>query len=131
MKGSCLCGQVRYEADALASPIQQCSCHSCRKAHAAAFNTGAAVRLADFRWLAGEELLSRYESSPGRVRMFCSCCGSQLIKTIDGRDTLVLRVATLDEDPGQTPQQHIWVSHQVPWLQAAADIPVWDEWPPK
>jgi hypothetical protein len=35
MKGSCLCGTVRYEAARLAGPIVHCHCATCRKAHSA------------------------------------------------------------------------------------------------
>ena len=35
--GSCLCGAVAYEADALSGPIGHCHCRTCRKAHSAAF----------------------------------------------------------------------------------------------
>ena len=32
-----------------------------------------------FRWIAGESDLSAYEGSPGKLRRFCSSCGSHLI----------------------------------------------------
>lgn len=66
MRGSCLCGQIEYEVSRLDSPIEHCSCRYCRKAHAAAFNTAAAVKLEHFRWLMGSELLRSYESSSGK-----------------------------------------------------------------
>lgn len=117
MLGSCLCGQVGYAVLQLDSPIGHCSCRTCRKAHAAAFNSYASVRLEHFQWLRGKELLKSFESSPGKRRVFCGNCGTQLV-AMDARDSesVVLRVATLDEDPGQTPQEHIWASHEVPWL---------------
>jgi len=130
MQGSCLCGAVRYEAVALAGPIQHCSCTTCRKAHAAAFSSGAPVRHADFRWLAGEALLRFFESSPGKRRHFCSVCGSQVYTQIAGRDTLTLRVATLDTDPGQVPERHIWMSQAAPWLHDGPDVPSYPEWQP-
>lgn len=127
MKGSCLCGRIIYDVKKLASPIQHCACHTCRKAHSAAFNTGAAVELDDFAWIKGDELLTFYNSSPGKYRYFCSNCGTQLIKKIDGRNQLILRVATLDEDPQQIPIAKIWASHQVPWLHYGDDIPEYAE----
>ncbi len=130
MKGSCLCGQIEYEVKKLNSIIKHCSCRTCRKAHSAAFNTGAAVRVEDFVWLKGEALLSRFESSPGNHRCFCSNCGSQLIKTMAGSSNIVLRVASLDDDPGQVPEQRIWCSHEVPWLDYRSDLPRYEEWPP-
>ena len=128
MKGSCLCGGVEYEVKKLNSPIKHCSCSTCRKAHSAAFNTAAAVLKEDFSWLKGVDLLSVFESSPGRHRYFCSNCGTQLVKMVDGRDELVLRVASLDDDPMQVPEVQIWCSHEVPWLNYKSDIPRFEEW---
>lgn len=131
MKGSCLCGSIRYHVDQFDSPVQHCSCNTCRKAHAAAFNTGALVRRAHFRWLNGSDLLSAYESSPGKFRRFCSKCGSQLIAENPDQDHLVLRVATLDEDPGVRPSRQIWASNEAPWLDYGPHIPKYPEFPPK
>jgi len=130
MKGSCLCGQVQYEVEELASPIQHCSCRTCRKAHAAAFNTVAAVRPGDFKWISGEALLKAFESSPGKRRYFCSNCGSHLIKKTAGGELFALRVATLDDDPKQVPKMHIWASHEVPWLHYGTDVDSYAEWEP-
>ena len=51
MHGSCLCGAIHYEIDGLSGPINHCSCRTCRKAHAAAFASTAAVDRTHFRWL--------------------------------------------------------------------------------
>lgn len=130
MKGSCTCGLIVYEVDRLDSPIQHCSCQTCRKAHAAAFNTAAGVLREHFRWVSGEERLSRYESSPGKQRYFCSNCGSQLIAERQGNPRLVLRVATLDDDPQVRPSVQIWKSHEVPWLSYGPSVPAYPEWEP-
>ena len=79
LRGSCLCKAVCYEVDQLDMPIGHCHCVTCRKAHAAAFASTAGVMRDQFRWTAGEEKLSAYESSPGKLRRFCSVCGTQLI----------------------------------------------------
>ncbi len=130
MHGSCLCGQVEYQASELSSPIQHCSCRTCRKAHAAAFSTGAGVKREHFKWLKGEALLKSFESSPGKLRYFCTQCGTHLITQYTARDILVLRVATLDDDPGRTPERQIWASHQVPWLHYGPDVVAYPEWQP-
>lgn len=130
MKGSCLCGEVTYEVDRLATPIQHCSCHTCRKAHAAAFNTVAGVDPQEFRWLQGQHALRAYESSPGKRRYFCSSCGSHLIAMREGASTFTLRVATLDEHPGSTPEFQIWQAHEAPWLAYGPQIPAYSEWQP-
>lgn len=121
--GSCLCGAVQYEIDELASPIGFCHCQTCQKAHAAAAAPTARVRHDNFRWLAGSELVKGYESSPGKVRHFCSQCGSHIVATRAGEDECILRVATLDADPEVRPVVHIWTSHDVSWL-VSEDLPM-------
>lgn len=130
MKGSCLCGAVRYEADRLEGPIGHCHCHTCRKANAAAFTSTAWVSREHFRWLQGRDRLSSFESSPGKLRHFCSICGSHLVAERQGQPNLILRVATLDDDPGVQPVVHIWTSHDVPWLRYDGKIASYAEWPP-
>ncbi len=128
MLGSCLCGEIKYEVTQLDTPIEHCSCYTCRKAHSAAFNTAAGVNRENFKWLKGKSILSSYESSPGKSRYFCSSCGSHLIADIKGKPYIMLRVATLDENPGQKPELQIWRSHEVPWLSYGPHIPAYKEW---
>lgn len=136
LQGSCLCRAVRYEADRLASPIVHCHCTTCRKAQASAYASTARVMRESFRWLAGEARLSRYESSEGKFRYFCSICGTHVLADRPAQPHLILRVATLDDDPGARPESHIWTSHDVPWLTdapAAPDAPGtphYAEWSP-
>ena len=114
MKGSCLCGAVVYEAEAPGLLIGHCSCRTCRKAHAAPFTATARVPRDKFRWLAGADKLRAFESSPGKNRHFCSICGSHLIAERPAEPHVILRVASLDEDPGVKPVVHIWRSHEMP-----------------
>ena len=130
MRGSCLCGGIAYEITRLDSPIEHCSCRYCRKANAAAFNTSAGVRREHFRWLRGAERLRTYESSPGKRRSFCGRCGTQLVAERDGLDLLMLRVATLDEDPGARPALRIFTADEVPWLAYGPEIAAYPEWEP-
>lgn len=121
--GSCLCGGVAFEIDALAGPIGHCHCATCRKAHSAAFSTTARVRREHFRWVRGSEQLKYYESSPGKRRHFCSNCGSQIFAEWTDQPEVILRLGVIDSDPGARPVGHIWVSHDVPWLEAGPDLP--------
>jgi ADP-ribosyl-[dinitrogen reductase] hydrolase len=43
----------------------------------------------------------------------------------------ILRVATLDDDPGQRPEAQIWASDEVPWLEHGPQIPSYPEWTPQ
>ena len=44
LKGSCLCGSVRYEIDGPLDGAMNCHCSMCRKAHGAAFRSRAGIR---------------------------------------------------------------------------------------
>lgn len=129
MKGSCLCGAVKYEIDSIDMPIGHCHCSTCRKAHAALACSSAGVQRVNFRWLNGQDKLSTFESSPGKLRHFCSVCGSHLVAERPGQAHVIVRVATLDEDPGVIPEAHIWTSHDVPWLKYEG-VPAYREWQP-
>ncbi len=110
MKGSCLCGAVAYEVMPNDMKIGHCSCRTCRKAHAAPFAATTRVPRDHFRFLKGENTLSAFESSPGKLRRFCSVCGSHVLAERPADAWVILRVATLDDDPGARPLIHIWRS---------------------
>lgn len=129
MKGSCLCGGVEYEISTLDMPIIFCHCKTCQKAHAAPFAPSAGVLRKNFRWLKGEDKLSGFESSPGKVRHFCSVCGTHLVAERPHQPHVILRISTLDEDPGLKPEAHIWVSHDEEWMECE-DITSYEEWQP-
>lgn len=126
--GGCLCGAVAYEAEALAGPITHCHCRTCQKAHSAAFATTARVRREDFRWVRGEEARSAYESSPGKLRHFCTRCGSHIISEWTHLPMVILRIASVEDGlGGALPEAHIWTSHQAPWDLGRDDLPRYPE----
>jgi ADP-ribosyl-[dinitrogen reductase] hydrolase len=129
LRGRCLCGAIAYEVTQPDGPIVHCHCTTCRKAHASAFASTARVMREHFRWLTGGDRLGRYPSSPGKWRWFCGSCGSHLMAERPAQPHVILRVGTLDDDPGTTPAMHIWTSHAVPWLDAADDAPRYAEMP--
>ena len=130
MKGSCHCGAVSYEVTRLDS-LGHCHCITCRKTHSAAFVTTGGVARENFRWVTGADKLTAYESSSGKRRLFCSVCGCHILAIRDGSPNVILRAASLDDDPGLRPQRHIWRSHDAPWLIEDGVIPSYQAWPPE
>jgi ADP-ribosyl-[dinitrogen reductase] hydrolase len=129
LQGQCLCGAIVYEVTQLDDVIVHCQCRTCRKAHASAFASTARVNRKHFRWYRGDDQLRAYESSPGKVRRLCSKCGSHLVAARSGMAHVILRVATLDDDPATKPAMHIWTSHDLPWLDATEAIPRYETAP--
>jgi hypothetical protein len=78
LPGSCLCGGVRFEVTAPFVWANHCHCSRCRK-HSGAFGgTQGRVPREGFRLLAGDELIRVFRPDGGRVKAFCSVCGSSL-----------------------------------------------------
>ena len=124
VKGSCLCGGIRYEVNGAFGTVVNCHCSMCRKATGAAFRTRAALATAAFRWLAGESLVSKYESSPGETRTFCRVCGATLPTFFrDHPDQIGLPLGTLDDDPGVRPSAHVFVDSKAPWFEITDGLP--------
>jgi hypothetical protein len=124
VKGSCLCGGIRYEVDGLFGRVVNCHCSMCRKATGAAFRTRAAVPASALRWIAGGDLISRYESSPGEIRTFCRVCGATLATIFRDRpEEIGLPLGTLDDDPGVRPSAHVFVDSKAAWFEIADALP--------
>jgi hypothetical protein len=142
VRGSCLCGGVKFEITGPLMRVLNCHCSLCRKAQGAAFRSRARVKANDFRWLHGEELVKFYESSPGYYRGFCSVCGSPILNKA-GPDYKLgsaasptsppefgIALGCLDGDPGVHPESHCFVASKAPWFEITDDLPQHEGYPP-
>lgn len=125
--GSCLCGSVRYECGELASPIGLCHCRTCQKAHSSAYAPTARADRPNFKWTAGADIVSAFESTPGKSRWFCPKCGTHLMAEWKGQDQVIIRVGSLDTALEEKPVVHIWMSHASPMIEAPPGIPTFPE----
>lgn len=123
-EGQCLCGAVRF---AIAPPTlfcAHCHCRFCRSAHGAAIVTWVGANEDRFSFLAGEELVRWYQSSPQSRRGFCSTCGSSMFytSTLSPGEIHVAR-ALIPGDVDRAPQAHVFYDHRQAWLECADDLP--------
>jgi hypothetical protein len=124
IRGSCLCGSVKYRINGRPFDALNCHCSMCRKAHGAAFRSRVTLKAADFEWVQGEECVTFYESSPGNHRGFCRVCGSPIVSKFDAYpDYLGLPFGALDDDPGVRPKKHMHVASKAPWFTITDDLP--------
>ena len=122
--GSCLCGGVKFEIDGELEPIQMCHCIQCRKAQGTAFVTNIPVQESVFRLVSGQDLLSSFESSPGKQRVFCKRCGSPVLsKTTALPGVVRVRAGTLDGDLNTRPAFHIYTDFKANWFDIQDDLP--------
>jgi hypothetical protein len=122
MRGSCLCGGVRFEITEPFLNANHCHCSRCRK-HSGTFGlTQARVRREGFRLISGEELLRVYRPEDGAVKAFCSVCGSSLFgKTWPEGDEVSVRLGALDDEPGIRPEFHTFVDSRATWDELPDD----------
>ena len=130
VRGSCLCGGVRFVLDGPAQFINHCHCSMCRKVHGAAFGSFVHADGSHFRWESGEQLVQSYQSSPESLRSFCRVCGSNVPVLEDSGAHVIIPAGVLDGDPDVRPVVHIHISSKAPWYEIADALPQFDEFPP-
>ena len=135
IRGSCLCGGVEFEIDGRLTPIQCCHATRCRKSTGAAFAPEIATRTSSFRWVRGEELITRYEAPllrepPPFRKAFCSVCGSPVPLVEQDSEFVALLAGVLDGEPETTPFRHVFLSQKAPWYSVNDELTKFDERPP-
>ncbi|HEY5645239.1 MAG TPA: GFA family protein [Pseudomonadales bacterium] len=127
IRGSCLCGRVRFEVRRLTGPFELCHCSRCRKVTGSAFAATVGAQAEDFRYLSGEsdigycELPVR-ETPPAYALSFCRRCGSAL-PTPPSSGFFEIPAGLLEDDPGIRPDKHIYVECGAPWWSARDALP--------
>ncbi|NBB35036.1 GFA family protein [Pseudomonas kielensis] len=74
--GQCLCGAVRFSLEVEPRYFYRCHCSLCRKQTGVGHNLATLVKADEFRWLAGQALISSWQKPSGYRNDFCSSCGS-------------------------------------------------------
>ena len=104
----------------------------CRRWHGAAFRTRCTVESKHFKWVKGEELLSKYHLSESTIYTFCGKCGSNLIALYEDEPNYIgLPIATLEQDPGSRPIANIFAASRAPWYEITDGLPQYADEPPK
>ncbi len=120
--GGCLCGAVRYRADADPIRVVSCHCGTCRRVSGAAFMTFVHFAADRFTWTGREP--QRYRSSAEAERGFCPVCGSTLsMREAVLADRVQVSLGSLDRPDLVRPDDHVWTASQLPWLELVDDRP--------
>ncbi|MDT8320382.1 MAG: GFA family protein [Xanthomonadales bacterium] len=117
VRGGCLCGAVRFEADLPSKWCAHCHCSMCRKAHGAGYVTWVGFHSAHFRLVAGDQHLRWYQSSPGARRGFCKTCGSSMFfeENRNPGETCIT-LTNIDDPIDRAPEMHAHYDNHVDWI---------------
>jgi hypothetical protein len=126
IRGSCLCGGVKFEFTHTTGPFELCHCNRCRKASGSAYRAGLLVHEQDFQLIEGKELISTFETPtaeapPPYRQCFCSRCGCPVPFAHGG--SWFVPAGLLDDDPIIRPDKHIYVDLKAPWDTITDHLP--------
>lgn len=93
--GGCLCGALRFEAEAPAARPHTCSCKMCQRHTGALTATWVEFPRDAVRWVGPGGVPAVWRSSEISSRAFCSQCGSSL-GAIDDAPTIALLLGCFD-----------------------------------
>jgi hypothetical protein len=132
VKGSCLCGAIEFEMTAAPKSVTHCHCSRCQKTRGTGHATNLLVPLDGFRYLRGEELLTKYRLPEARyfAHWFCSACGSTLPRFDPERGIGIIPMGAFDGDPGARPERHLHVASKAEWETIHDALPKFDAGPP-
>lgn len=126
--GSCLCGSIRFELRPPFAAFRYCHCSRCQKASGSAHAANAFVPQAQFRWLAGEALVKRFDL-PGSKRFavcFCPNCGTRVPHKVNTTENMLIPAGVLDGDPGARPENSIFWKSKAAWYLPPQEMPRFD-----
>jgi len=131
LRGGCLCGLVQFEVTESFRAIHNCHCTRCRRARAAAFTTNGFVSSEGVRFTSGEEHIKVYKVPSAKffTHSFCDTCGSGVPRIDVARKISVIPMGSLDDDPRQEPEDHIFVEDKAKWYDIVGDLPMFDQYP--
>ncbi len=119
--GGCLCGAIRFEADAPPRRVTHCHCQTCRKSSGAVVATFATFERSAVTW---QGTPARYESSDIAWREFCPTCGTTLTYNyIHSPERIFVALGSFDDPSAYPAQFHDFHDAKVAWLEVDEDLP--------
>ncbi len=127
LTGRCLCGDVRFEADAPLRPVSVCHCRQCAQ-WTGSMVMATSVPLAQFRFTAGEDTVAWYAASGTAKRGFCRRCGSSLFWKPNAGARIAIAAGSLDPPTGLKVDHHIFVADKSDYYDIHDGLPQEAQW---
>ena len=117
IKGQCLCGAVEFEITPPTKGSAHCHCDYCRRAHGAPLVTWLTLMTDQFRFTAGEETVTWYQSSRQSKRGFCRICGSTMFfRSTQAPGETHVAMANLTDKADREPLFHCFSEQNISWF---------------
>jgi hypothetical protein len=116
LRGSCLCGGIKFEVTQAPETLRYCHCESCKKLSGSIGTVNGRVPSNAIRILAGKELLQTFQPAEGSAKTFCRTCGSNLFGGgWPDSETTSVRASALDDPVDARPSAHLFVRSVAAW----------------
>jgi hypothetical protein len=124
LRGSCLCGRVRFAVEDAFDYAMNCHCGQCRRTTGSAFKPMGGIPLARL-WLTGgaDDLLAYGKDHAQDIH--CGNCGSLLYSVVRQGEWAHVAYGSLIDPPALAPQEHIFAADRAPWHQITDGLPQW------
>ena len=124
IEGGCLCGRVRYRADAEPAFISICHCTDCQKFSGSAFATVVSVPGPALQVSGTLKTFTKTGSSGKPIhRRFCPECGSGIVEEADALPGIaMLNAGSLDDRTWVKPHSQIYCDSAQPWVRLGGEI---------
>jgi hypothetical protein len=122
--GGCLCGALRWEADAAPIAAGQCYCEDCRKASGSGFVPFMAFRASAIRFSGPSRCFTSKSAAGGDAdRNFCPTCGGLVFGGILGQSTrFTVYAGSLDDPSAFRPTIAIMTRNRPAWAPLPAEL---------
>jgi hypothetical protein len=115
MRGSCLCGEVRFELSGNPGKMYQCHCSLCRKQGGSSSNSAILVTSSALRWISGQDKISSYVRPTGFRSDFCARCGSPVPNPLRTSSYYWVPAGLLDDDVSLEIAAHLYMGSRASW----------------
>lgn len=125
LRGSCLCGSVKYEVEGDLERFYHCHCSRCRKSTGTGHASNVMIMNATLVFTEGESLLKQFKV-PEAVRFsrqFCSECGSSVARIVPELSAVVVPAGSSDDPIPMKPQARIHWDSRTEWSCDGDDLP--------
>ena len=124
IEGGCLCGKVRYSADAEPTFVGVCHCKNCQKGSGTAFSIVVALPTPALTVQGTVQTFTgQGDSGKATYRRFCPECGSPVASEAELMpETVMIPVGTLDDKSGVRPAMQIYCDSAQDWAVLEAGI---------
>ena len=126
--GGCLCGKIRYSADAEPAFVGLCHCHDCQKFTGSAFAAVIGLPKSAVTVTGALKGFTKQGDSGKPInRMFCPECGASVMDQAEAAPGIVMiQAGTLDDTSWMKPTSQIYCASAQPWVQLSGEMKSFD-----